>query len=197
MAQMFADQVASVLHAENFKQLLDANAREIQRGIGPSNDTPANESAPPSRARSRDMRNEIGREILGIMLDFPELLNSDEAFEAVALLDGDVALALAAVRQSRTGNSINPEQVLAKLAPSIHPFALARLAAPRHEQLEAARTELLGNIKQLRKLELSQQKTVVLGELAQADRLGNIEEQNNLLFEIQEKARRKLQRGSA
>jgi hypothetical protein len=63
--------------------------------------------------------------------------------------------------------------------------------------LEAARTELLGNIKQLRKLELTQQKSVVLGELAQADRLGNIEEQNNLLFEIQEKARRKLQRGSA
>ncbi len=197
MAQMFADQVAGVLHAENFKQLLDANAREIQRGIGPSNDAPANESAPPSRARSRDQRNEIGREILGIMLDFPELLNSDEAFEAVALLEGDVALALAAVRQSRVGNNIDPEQVLAKLAPSIHPFALARLAAPRHEMLEAARTELTGNIKQLRKLELSQQKSVVLGELAQADRLGNIEEQNNLLLELQEKARRKLQRGSA
>ncbi|MEO6603961.1 MAG: DNA primase, partial [Polyangiaceae bacterium] len=177
MAQMFADQVAGVLHAENFKQLLDANAREIQRGIGPSNDTPANESAPPSRARSRDMRTEIGREILGIMLDFPELLNTDEAFEAVALLDGDVALALAAVRQSRAGNGIDPEQVLAKLSASIHPFALARLAAPRHELLEAARTELLGNIKQLRKLELSSQKSVVLGELAQADRLGNIEEQ--------------------
>ena len=197
MAQMFADQVAGVLHAENFKQLLDANAREIQRGIAPSNDAPANESAPPSRARSRDMRNDIGREILGIMLDFPELLNSDEAFEAAALLDPDVALSLAAVRQSRSGNGIDPEQVLAKLAPSIHPFALARLAAPRHEQLEAARTELLGNIKKLRKLELVQQKTVVLGELAQADRLGNIEEQNNLLLEIQEKARRKLQRGSA
>jgi hypothetical protein len=197
MAQMFADQVAGVLHAENFKQLLDANAREIQRGIGPSNDTPANESVAPGRARSRDQTNEIGREILGIMLDFPELLNSDEAFEAVALLEGDLALALAAVRQCRVGNGIEPEQVLAKLAPSIHPFALARLAAPRHEQLEAARTELVGNIRQLRKLELSSQKTVVLGELAQADRLGNIEEQNNLLLEIQEKARRKLQRGSA
>ncbi len=197
MAQLFADQVAGVLHAENFKQLLDANAREIQRGIGPSNDAPANQPAPPSRARSRDQRNEIGREILGIMLDFPELLNSDEAFEAVALLEGDVALAVAAVRQSRVGNNIDPEQVLAKLAPSIHPFALARLAAPRHELLEAARTELLGNIKQLRKLELTQQTSVVIGELAQADRLGNIEAQNNLLHDIQEKARRKLQRGSA
>ncbi|MEI9951040.1 MAG: hypothetical protein WDO74_19195 [Pseudomonadota bacterium] len=42
------------------------------------------------------------------MLDFPELLNSDEAFEAVALLEGDLALALAAVRQCRVGNSIEP-----------------------------------------------------------------------------------------
>ena len=197
MAQMFADQVAGVLHAENFKQLLDANAREIQRGIGPSNDTPANESAPPGRARSRDQSNEIGREILGIMLDFPELLNSDEAFEAVALLEGDLALALAAVRQCRVGNSIEPEQVLAKLAPSIHPFALARLAAPRHEKPEAARTELLGNIAKLKKLEQKQKTSVVLGELAQADRQGNIEQQNNLLLEKFENARRNLQRGRA
>ena len=176
---------------------LDANAREIQRGIGPSNDTPANESVAPGRARSRDQSNEIGREILGIMLDFPELLNSDEAFEAVALLDGDLALALAAVRQCRVGNSIEPEQVLAKLSPSIHPFALARLAAPRHELPEAARTELLGNIAKLKKLEQKQKTSVVLGELAQADRQGNIEQQNNLLLEKFENARRNLQRGRA
>ncbi len=151
----------------------------------------------PAAPRSRDQSSEIGREILGIMLDFPELLNSDEAFEAVALLEGDLALALAAVRQCRVGNSIEPEQVLAKLAPSIHPFALARLAAPRHELLEAARTELLGNIAKLKKLEQKQKTSVVLGELAQADRQGNIEEQNNLLLEKFENARRNLQRGRA
>ena len=131
------------------------------------------------------------------MLDFPELLDSDEAFEAVALLEGDVARAVAAVRQTRAGNSIIPEQVLAKLAASIHPFALARLAAPRHETLEAARTELTGNISKLNKLEQKQMTSVVLGELAQADRQGNVEAQNNLLHEKFENARRNLQRGRA
>jgi DNA primase len=197
LGQNYADRVAGALNFRQDKQLLDANAREIQRSIGPEVSASAQESAPPSRARSRDQREDIGREVLGIMLDFPELLDTDEAFEAVALLDGDVARAVAAVRQTRVGNSIVPEQVLAKLATSIHPFALARLAAPRHELLEAARTELSGNIAKLNKLEQKQLTSVVLGELAQADRQGNVEAQNNLLHEKFENARRNLQRGRA
>jgi DNA primase len=197
LGQNYADRVAGALNFRQDKQLLDANAREIQRSIGPENFESAPQSAAPSRARSRDQREDIGREILGVMLDFPELLDTDQAFEAVALLEGDVARALAAVRQTRAGNSIVPEQVLAKLAASIHPFALARLAAPRHETLEAARTELVGNISKLNKLEQKQLTSVVLGELAQADRQGNIEEQNNLLLEKFENARRNLQRGRA
>jgi hypothetical protein len=197
LGQNYADRVAGALNFRQDKQLLDANAREIQRSIGPEVSPSAQESAPPSRARSRDQREDIGREVLGIMLDFPELLDTDEAFEAVALLDGDLARAVAAVRQTRVGNSIVPEQVLAKLATSIHPFALARLAAPRHELLEAARTELSGNIAKLNKLEQKQLTSVVLGELAQADRQGNVEAQNNLLHEKFENARRNLQRGRA
>jgi hypothetical protein len=197
LGQNYADRVAGALNFRQDKQLLDANAREFQRALGPEDSGSARESAPPSRARSRDQREDIGREVLGIMLDFPELLDTDEAFEAVALLDGDVARAVAAVRQTRVGNSIGAEQVLAKLATSIHPFALARLAAPRHEVLEAARTELVGNIAKLNKLEQKQLTSVVLGELAQADRQGNVEAQNNLLHEKFENARRNLQRGRA
>lgn len=198
MGQRFADRVAAALNYRDFKSLLDASANEIQRGIGNVDSGPsAMQPASPSRARSRDLSHEVGLQILGIMMDFPELLNSDEAFEAVALLERDTAQAVAALRQTRRGNQLDPEQVLAKLAPSIHPFALARLAAPRHETLEAARTELLGNINQLLKLELAQNKTEVVGKLAQAAMSGNIEAQNDLLHEIQEKARRKLQRGNA
>jgi DNA primase len=199
LGQNYADRVAGALNFRQDKQLLDANAREIQRSIGVPAEaaSSARESAAPSRARSRDQREDIGREILGIMIDFPELLDTNEAFEAVALLDGELARAVAAVRQTRVGNNIDPEQVLAKLAPSIHPFALARLAAPRHELLEAARTELLGNIAKLNKLEQKQLTSVVLGELAQADRQGNVEAQNNLLHEKFENARRNLQRGRA
>jgi DNA primase len=204
MGQRYADRVAAALNFRDFKSLLDASAREMHRAIsepssGSAHGTLASrpEVAAPGRARSRVQSEEIGLNILGAILDFPELFNGAEAFEAASLLDSELAAGLAALRQGWTGNGVDAELVLAKLPPSIHPFALARLAAPRHEQLEEARSELLGNIKKLRTLELSRKKTAVVGELEQAARLGNFEEQANLLFELQEKARRKFQRGSA
>jgi DNA primase len=201
MGQRYADRVAAALNFRDFKSLLDASAREMHRAISePNSGASANrpsELAAPARARSRAQSDEIGLNILGAILDFPELFNGAEAFEAASLLDSELASALGALRQGWTGNGIDAELVLANLPASIHPFALARLAAPQHELLEVARTELLGNIKKLRSLELSRKKSAVVGELEQAARLGNFEEQANLLLELQEKARRKLQRGSA
>jgi DNA primase len=204
LGQKYADRVAGAFNFGQDKELLDTNARELNRAI--SRRAPGDAEAasangpllpPPGRARSRLQPDSIGLEILGVILDFPELLNSAEVFEAMALVEREIALALAAVRQTGEGNITDPEQVLAKLAPPIHPFARARLAAPRHERLEDARTELLGNVKKLRALELSREKSAVVRELEQIARSGNVEQQDNLLFEIQEKARRKLQRGSA
>jgi len=205
MGQRYADRVAAALNFRDFKSLLDASAREMHRAIseplpGSTSDQSANrprDLPAPARARSRVQTDEIGLQILGAILDFPELFNGAEAFEAASLLDSELAASLAALRQGWTGNGIDAELVLANLPPSIHPFALARLAAPQHELLEVARSELIGNIRKLRSLELSRKKSAVVGELEQAARLGNFEEQANLLLELQEKARRKLQRGSA
>lgn len=204
MGQRYADRVAAALNFRDFKTLLDANAREMHRAISQPNagDTglAANRPIPlaaPARARSRAQRSEIDLAILGAILDFPELFSGAEAFEAASLLDSELAAGLAALRQGWTGNGVEVELVLANLPASIHPFALARLAAPQHERLDEARSELLGNIKKLRSLELSREKSAVVGELEQAARLGNFEEQANLLRELQEKARRELKRGRA
>ena len=56
---------------------------------------------PPHRARSRDQREEFGLVILGAFLDFPELLDGPSADQAAVLLDGDLAIALAALRHFR------------------------------------------------------------------------------------------------
>jgi DNA primase len=115
--------------------------------------------AGPGRARSRDQRSEISLEILGALLDYPELLAREEVVAGIEHVEGDVAAAIAAVRQATDAGSQNiPEVVLAKLSPSIHPFAAARLAAPRHGRLEEARAELLENVKKLEKLELVRRK---------------------------------------
>jgi DNA primase len=204
MGQRYADRVAAALNFRDFKSLLDANAREMHRAIsepfGNGSDSSANrppELPPPNRARSRAQSDEISLNILGAILDFPELFNGAEAFEAASLLSRELAASLAALRQSWTGNGIDAELVLANVPASIHPFALARLAAPQHETLEAARTELLGNIAKLRKLEQKQETSAVLPMLEQADRQGNVEAQNDLLREKFENARRNLQRGRA
>jgi DNA primase len=144
---------------------------------------------PPHRARSRDRRQELGLEVLGAILDFPELMEDAASEEAAAVIDGETAVAFAALRQAiQDGRLENPQDVLAKLSAPIHPFALARLAAPRHERLEDARVELVDNVKKLRSLELKREKSDVTEELEQMQRLGDAKQEDALLRQLFEKA---------
>lgn len=152
----------------------------------------------PHRARSRDRRQELGLEVLGSLLDFPELAEDEASDMAAAVVDGEVALAFAAVRQAIQGGRLeNPEDVLAKLSPPIHPFALARLAAPRHERLEDARDELVKNVRQLQTLELKRELSEVTDELAALQRIGDSKQEDALLHQLFEKARRTKERERA
>ncbi|MGC4092211.1 MAG: hypothetical protein QM756_30890 [Polyangiaceae bacterium] len=71
----------------------------------------------------------------------------------------------------------NPEVVLAKLAPSIHPFALARLSAPHHLKVEDAQAVLSGNVRQLKALVLKRDKKTAVEELERARRTGDFDQQ--------------------
>ncbi len=127
--------------------------------------------------------------ILGAILDFPELFDSPDTDQAANLLEGDSAIAFAALRHawSSTGFA-DPEQVLAKLPASIHPFARARLAAPMHERLEDAAKELAGSLIQLEKQEYAREKSFVTEELRQSERTGDFEQQAVLLQQLFDKA---------
>lgn len=146
---------------------------------------------PPSRARSRDQREEIGLELLGVLLDFPELFDTPEAAEAASALEGDVAGALAALRQAREAGITDSELVLAKLAAPIHPFALARTAAPKHESLVDAKAEFVGNLRKLLSLEWSRERSMQIEELQRANKLGDVEEENAILRHLRDKARKR------
>ncbi len=153
---------------------------------------------PPHRARSRDRRQELGLEVLGAILDYPELMEDAASEAAASVIEGDIALGFAALRQAiQDGRLANPEDVLAKLPPPIHPFALARLAAPRHERLEDARVELVDNVKKLQSLELKREKSEVTEELEAAQRIGDAKQEDALLQQIYEKARRAREREHA
>jgi DNA primase len=131
---------------------------------------------PPHRARSRDQREELALELLGALLDFPELLDGPEAEQAAVILDGDAAMALAAMRQARQEGAWDPQVMLAKAAAPIHAFALARWAAPRHERLADAKAELVGNLRKLLSLEWSREKEEVLLDLERAEKVGELDE---------------------
>jgi DNA primase len=144
----------------------------------------------PERARSSSGRSEVEQVVFGALLDYPELLGDDEVLAGVDLIEGDVAGAIAALRQACLNGSLqNPEVVLAKLAPSIHPFASARLAAPRHDRVEDARGELLQNIAKLKRLELKRQRSEVMRELQQAASVGDVDQEMALLREHMRRTR--------
>ncbi|MFO7181551.1 MAG: DNA primase [Pseudomonadota bacterium] len=191
LAERHADRIAARLNIADARtfQALRAAVRRTLTPEGPLRDG-SSAALAPSRARSRDRRHEIGLEILGAFLDFPELI--EQAGDEVGmLLEGDTAVAYAALRQAHeAGGFLNAEDLLAKLPAPIHAFARARLAAPKHQRSEDAYTELSGNVRQLRALVLSREKMTVVEELERAKRTGNFEEQQALLGELFRKARR-------
>lgn len=193
MAEQHADRIAErlgIADARTFRALASSvrhALRDPRQGEEPG---AARRLDPPSRARSRDRRAEIGLEILGAFLDYPQLLDTQEGVEGVQLLEGDAAAAVAALRQAWDGMALtDPEQVLAKLAPSIHPFAAARLAAPRHDKLEDARLEFSENVNKLKRLELARQKSEVVEELQRAAASGDFDQEITLLSEHMRRAR--------
>jgi DNA primase len=160
----------------------------------------------PQRARSRARLNEIAAEIIGAILDFPELLDTPEVLAYGTEVEGDLASALAALRQCvRRERPLPPQALdngpgqapsdfraaLAKMPPSIRPFAIARMAAPRQQRLEAAHAELVGNVKKLRQHELSRLARDAMSDLERARRTGDMGQEDDLLREIELRARKR------
>jgi len=192
LAETYADKLAGGLALGQPEiRTLAALKRHLATaaGRGPGQGPRAPQVQPPHRARSRDRREEVGLEILGALLDFPELFDAPELAEAAALLEGDVAAGLAALRQAREQGSSDPETVLAKLAAPIHPFALARTAAPKHERLVDAKAELVGNLRKLESLTWSKERSMKVEELQRAERVGDVDQEDTILRRLRDKAR--------
>jgi DNA primase len=187
-ANMLAQRL-NVADAPTFRAL----ASEVRRALA-QGESPVKMAAPavatPMRARSPARKDAVALEILGALLDFPELFEAAETREAASLFEGDAAVSYAALRQAwERGELGNAEVVLAKLAPSIHPFARARLVAPRHAKAADAQIELAGNVRQLKALVLSRDKKTVVEELERARRTGDFDRERALLGELYQKAR--------
>ncbi len=173
-------------------------------------------TAPPEQARSRSQEDAIVQAILGALFDFPELIEDQEVEEALNELDGDAALTIAALRQiaeaasmDEAAHAINApdapdrnstrslnkgiyaDDFLAQIPPSIHPFALGRLASPKFEAVSDARFELLGNARKLKRLSLTRENAAVVDLPNKVEAQGDIDSVNALLLETVRRARQK------
>jgi DNA primase len=107
MVKTYADQLSAKLlvRGQPYASLRELEAAVERALAGPSRlppgqrESPRVEAVPHDRARSPARHANIALEILGAALDFPELLDEPEAEEALASLDGDLALAVAALRR--------------------------------------------------------------------------------------------------
>ena len=192
LAERHADRIAqrlNVADAQTFRTLSSA----VRRALAPARPvTEAPLVAAPSRARSPARPEGVTFAVLGALLDFPELFRDPEAESAAGLLEGDQALAIAALRQCWELDGLrDAELVLAKLPPSIHAFALARLSAPQHQKVDDARAELIGNVRQLESLGLRTNKKTVVEELERARRTGDFEQEALLLAQYASNVRKR------
>ncbi len=199
-ADKFVQQLG-ITDSGTFEALLTSISRTA--GHSSSNSALPVQPDPPYRARSRDQSHEVPLRILGALLDYPELLGMDEVVSGLDVVEGDVAAAISAVCQAwedslRESTGVQGrrfrEQFLAKVAPSIHGFASARLAVPEYDSAEDARFGLLDNISKLHRLQQRPQKPEVVAELRRAAATGDVAEEDALLLAHQNRLMGQLER---
>ncbi|MFC1642030.1 DNA primase [Myxococcota bacterium] len=206
MAREYADRLASELGVqgvESFGALSEAVHRSVGIHLAKVAGGSSVRPEPPWRARSADRSDEVPRRILGALLDYPELLGIEEVVSGLDIMEGDVAAAIAIVRQSweesgrASASAVGRrfrEQVLAKVAQPIHAFAAARLAAPQYNSAEDARLELLDNVSKLHRLALKPQRPQVVAGLRRAAATGDVLEEDALLLAHQNRLLGELRR---
>lgn len=188
----------------------DRFGQAIAGALGCTTSEPAPRSrVGPARARSRDRRGDISKEVLGALLDHPELFASPDVTSALGAAEGDLVTAIAAVRAAWVHGSGHVEgtaaaggsrrrrfgeQVLATLAPSARDFAAARLAAPTHDTAADAKVVLLQNLDRLRARELAREVSDTAQRLHRAEAAGDDQQALALLRERQEALRVHLSR---
>jgi DNA primase len=146
----------------------------------------------PREARAPSGKAKIPLEILGSLLDFPELLADPEVEAALETLEGDTTLGVVAVRQNFVPEKgLAADEFLAQIPPSIHSFAAGRLAAPVFEGAREAKTELLENARKLKRLTLERENAAAVHQLQRGEAMGDAASEDALLREVQRRAREK------
>jgi DNA primase len=196
MAKTYADQVAKHLNIDDVRTMAALEHR-IRREVEAAARTSA---APRTNAQAQETvggqapsprpGDAVAHEVLGCILDWPDLLRDSEVSEALSQTDGDVALTIALARRNFLGQKAGSvEEFLAKVPVSIHAFAASRLAAPKWDRLEVARTVLLKNVSKLMRLEQQRREPEEFEGLQRAAASGDFDTELDMLRKRERLAR--------
>ena len=181
LAESYADTVAARLDISDARTF-QALQRRIRQSISVARGNSSPDSASTRQASSPNRNDAVALDVLGCILDWPELLQDAEVRDGLGLTEGDVALTLALARRYFLGQKAESvEEFLAKIPVSIHAFAASQLAAPRHNRLEDARTVLLKDVSKLRRLEQHRRRPEDLEAIQRAAASGDFEAEIALL----------------
>ena len=186
LIKAYADQLSSSLIV-NGRSPTDLRQLEsmIERVMRRPEPTRQEREAP----RKGTPEEEFGLKIFGALIDFPELAVDPEVEPILGLLDGQVALGIAAMRQCvGPQGALNVGEFVARCPALIHPFAARRLTCPLFETLADAKTELLQNGQKLLRLLLKNDNTASREELRRLDMLGDWASEEAKLREVQQRA---------
>jgi DNA primase len=147
---------------------------------------PGEVNAPPDRARF-DTRN-AGRvamsQIVGALIEFPELLDDPRVQVGVSMLTEAAAMTVATLRSFASGNSLYATDFVAHLQDAaVREFAKKHIAAPKYESVDLAKADVEKAIERLRLVEDNR----AIEDATQETRTSEWEEQTERAAELQRK----------
>ncbi len=146
------------------ESLIEQELRKVQKA-------PARQADP--RQKALEPGRMARREIVGALIEWPELLGDPEVEAVCTLLENESARIVAALaswmKTSPNGEkTLYTTEFLAQMPPAIHAFAAQRLASPRLENKEEAKSVVLSNAEKLKSMMLQRETKELSQELRQA-----------------------------
>jgi len=179
MEKVFVDKLAERMvvdgHAPSDLRDLEIKVRRATR-----NAVPVDALGPPE--------DPVAFAVLGAVLDVPNIVADPAAERVLAVLEGDLALGVAAAQETFAS------EVLAKTPEALRPHVEARLAAPLHTTAAAALGAFLANGSRLLERRSVANEADIRLRIADAERAGDDGEVDRLLAELGEAVRRRVSR---
>ncbi len=199
MAERHADEVAGrlgILAGQDVRGYRAFRAAMKRATGSPSTErgAPSAAAEPPEQARSRSRARAIAEHVVGALVEYPELLAEPATIEALAVAEGELSLAIAALRRlldehGQTSRDWDASAVAEQFPPSLRPVVLARLVAPEIKTLDAAAAALRLNLGKLERLQRRRDQAGVVEELRKASASGDTDAELSLLEQQLARAR--------